>query len=164
MDLSNYIDVPTRFAALLAKWPELRIKEHRPEIITVGDQIFISVTMQAWRTPDDPIPCQATCYEPFPGRTPFTKLAEQQNASTSCLGRLAGLMMSFPKMASLEEVVNRQTEEKPKSFTADKPSEAQLRLLKALGHTDTPPATKREASALIEALKEAQVNANGEAF
>jgi hypothetical protein len=164
MDLSNYIDVPTRFAALLAKWPELRIKEHRPEIITVGDQIFISVTMQAWRTPDDPIPCQATCYEPFPGRTPFTKLAEQQNASTSCLGRLAGLMMSFPKMASLEEVVNRQTEEKPKSFASDKPSEAQLRLLKALGHTDTPPATKREASALIEALKEAQVNANGEAF
>jgi hypothetical protein len=164
MDLSNYIDVPTRFAALLAKWPELRIKEHRPEIITVGDQIFISVTMQAWRTPDDPIPCQATCYEPFPGRTPFTKLAEQQNASTSCLGRLAGLMMSFPKMASLEEVINRQTEEKPKSFASDKPSEAQLRLLKALGHTDTPPATKREASALIEALKEAQVNANGEAF
>ena len=28
----------------------------------------------------------------------------------------------------------------------------------------TVPATKREASALIEALKEAQVNANGEAF
>jgi hypothetical protein len=164
MNLNDYVDVPTRFAALLAKWPELRIKEHRPEIITVGDQIFISVTMQAWRTPDDPIPCQATCYEPFPGRTPFTKLAEQQNASTSCLGRLAGLMMSFPKMASLEEVVNRQTEEKPKSFASDKPSEAQLRLLKALGHTDTPPATKREASALIEALKEAQVNANGEAF
>jgi hypothetical protein len=164
MDLSNYVDVPTRFAALLEKWPELRIKEHRPEIITVGDQIFISVTMQAWRTPDDPLPCQATCYEPFPGRTPFTKLAEQQNASTSCLGRLAGLMMSFPKMASLEEVINRQSEEKPKSFSADKPSEAQLRLLKALGHTDTVPATKREASALIEALKEAQVNANGEAF
>ena len=121
MNLSDYVDVPTRFAALLAKWPELRIKEHRPEIITVGDQIFISVTMQAWRTPDDPLPCQATCYEPFPGRT-------------------------------------------PKSFASDKPSEAQLRLLKALGHTDTPPATKREASALIEALKEAQVNANGEAF
>jgi hypothetical protein len=38
MDLSNYIDVPTRFAALLAKWPELRIKEHRPEIITVRRQ------------------------------------------------------------------------------------------------------------------------------
>ena len=120
--------------------------------------------MQAWRTPDDPLPCQATCFEPFPGKTSFTRDSEQMNASTSCLGRLAGLMMSFPKMASLEEVVNRQTEEKPKSFASDKPSEAQLRLLKALGHTDTVPATKREVSALIEALKEAQVNANGEAF
>jgi hypothetical protein len=164
MDLSDYVDVPTRFAALLAKWPELRIKEHRPEIVTIGDKTFISVTMQAWRTPDDPIPCQATCFEIFPGLTPFTRNSEQMNASTSCLGRLAGLMMSFPKMASLEEVVNRQSEEKPKSFSVDKPSEAQLRLLKALGHTDTVPATKREASALIEALKEAQVNANGEAF
>jgi hypothetical protein len=46
-----------------------------------------------------------------------SRVTEQMNASTSCLGRLAGLMMSFPKMASLEEVVNRQTEEKPKSFS-----------------------------------------------
>jgi hypothetical protein len=38
MNLSDYVDVPTRFAALLAKWPELRIKEHRPEIVTIGDQ------------------------------------------------------------------------------------------------------------------------------
>jgi hypothetical protein len=162
MNLSDYVDVPTRFAALLAKWPELRIKEHRPEIVTIGDKTFISVTMQAWRTPDDPVPCMATCFEPFPGKNSFTRDSEQMNASTSCLGRLAGLMMSFPKMASLEEVVNRQTEEKPKY--PDKPSEAQLRLLKALGHTDTVPATKREASALIEALKAKQVNANGEAF
>jgi hypothetical protein len=90
MNLSDYVDVPTRFAALLAKWPELRIKEHRPEIVTIGDKIFISVTMQAWRTPDDPQPCQATCFEPFPGKTPFTRDSEQMNASTSCLGRLQG--------------------------------------------------------------------------
>ena len=180
MDLSNYIDVPTRFAALLEKWPELRIKEHRPEIVTIGDKIFISVTMQAWRTPDDPQPCQATCFEPFPGKTSFTRDSEQMNASTSCLGRLAGLMMSFPMMASLEEVINRQKEETAPPFElhhmgrkapannrpapSEKPSEPQLRLLRALGHTDTVPATKREASALIEALKEAQVNSNGEAF
>ena len=73
MDLSDYVDVPTRFAALLAKWPELRIKEHRPEIVTIGDKTFISVTMQAWRTPDDPIACQATCFEPFPGKNSFTR-------------------------------------------------------------------------------------------
>jgi hypothetical protein len=161
MNLSDYVDVPTRFAALLAKWPELRIKEHRPEIVTIGDKTFISVTMQAWRTPDDPQPCQATCFEPFPGKTSFTRDSEQMNASTSCLGRLAGLMMSFPKMASLEEVQNRQTEQKP-----PKPwqvSEGQRRLLKALGHAGEIPDGRVAFEALVADLK-AKKMTDGEAF
>lgn len=161
MNLSDYVDVPTRFAALLAKWPELRIKEHRPEIVTIGDKTFISVTMQAWRTPDDPQPCQATCFEPFPGKTSFTRDSEQMNASTSCLGRLAGLMMSFPKMASLEEVVNRQTEQKPsKPWMA---SEGQRRLLKALGYAGEVPDGRLAFETLVADLKAKQMTA-GEAF
>ena len=161
MNLSDYVDVPTRFAALLTKWPELRIKEHRPEIVTIGDKTFISVTMQAWRTPDDPQPCQATCFEPFPGKTSFTRDSEQMNASTSCLGRLAGLMMSFPKMASLEEVVNRQTEQKPsKPWEA---SEGQRRLLKALGYAGEIPSGRLAFDTLVADLKAKQMTA-GEAF
>ena len=161
MDLSNYIDVPTRFAALLEKWPELRIKEHRPEIVTIGDKIFISVTMQAWRTPDDPLPCQATCFEPFPGKTSFTRDSEQMNASTSCLGRLAGLMMSFPKMASLEEVINRQKDEKPaKPWEA---SEGQRRLLRALGYSGEVPSARVAFEALVTDLKSKKMQ-EGEAF
>lgn len=161
MDLSDYVDVPTRFAALLSKWPELRIKEHRPEIVTIGDKTFISVTMQAWRTPDDPLPCQATCFEPFPGKNSFTRDSEQMNASTSCLGRLAGLMMSFPKMASLEEVVNRRADERPR-----KPWEAtdgQKRLLKALGHAGECPKDKDGFESLVAQLKAAKTD-NGDAF
>ena len=161
MDLSDYVDVPTRFAALLTKWPELRIKEHRPEIVTIGDKTFISVTMQAWRTPDDPLPCQATCFEPFPGKNSFTRDSEQMNASTSCLGRLAGLMMSFPKMASLEEVVNRRADERPR-----KPWEAtdgQKRLLKALGHAGECPKDKDLFESLVAQLKAAKTD-NGDAF
>ena len=161
MDLSNYIDVPTRFAALLAKWPELRIKEHRPEIVTIGDKIFISVTMQAWRTPDDPQPCQATCFEPFPGKTSFTRDSEQMNASTSCLGRLAGLMMSFPKMASLEEVLNRQKEEKPSKVW--EASEGQRRLLRALGYAGEIPSGRVAFESLVTDLKSKKMN-EGEAF
>jgi hypothetical protein len=148
MDLSNYIDVPTRFAALLEKWPELRIKEHRPEIVTIGDKTFISVTMQAWRTPDDPQPCQATCFEPFPGKTSFTRDSEQMNASTSCLGRLAGLMMSFPKMASLEEVVNRQTERSLRSVGSVRRSDDSQEL--SVMPATHPPATKRLSFGRIE--------------
>jgi hypothetical protein len=161
MDLSSYVDVPTRFAALLEKWPELRIKEHRPEIVTIGDKIFISVTMQAWRTPDDPQPCQATCFEPFPGKTSFTRDSEQMNASTSCLGRLAGLMMSFPKMASLEEVINRQKDDKPvKPWEA---SEGQRRLLRALGYAGEVPSGRVAFEALVTDLKSKKMT-EGEAF
>ena len=158
---NGYVDVPHRFAALLAKWPELRIKEHRPEIITIGDKTFISVTMQAWRTPDDPIPCQATCYEIFPGLTSFTRNSEMMNASTSCLGRLAGLMIPFPKMASLEEVQNRQSEQKPsKPWEA---SEGQRRLLRALGYAGEIPSGRLAFESLVADLKAKQMTA-GEAF
>ena len=170
MDLTNYVDVPTRFAAALERWPDLRIMENRPEIITIGDKVFISVTMQAWRTPDDPIPAQATCFEPFPGKTSFTRDSEQMNASTSALGRVLGLMMSFgPKMASAEEVRNRQentiphstlvrSHEKPRTATlganaGNAPTTAQMNLLRALDHQGPAPDTKAEASRLIEELK-----------
>jgi hypothetical protein len=170
MDLSNYVDVPTRFAMALERWPELRIIENRPEIITIADKTFISVTMQAWRTPDDPVPAQATCFEPFPGKTSFTRDSEQMNASTSALGRVLGLMMSFgPKMASAEEVRNRQTDthtpavlvrqpEKPRTQAlganaTNAPTTAQMNLLRALNHEGPAPDTKQEASRLIEELK-----------
>ena len=176
MDLSNYVDVPTRFAAALERWPELRIMENRPEIITIGDKVFISVTMQAWRTPDDQIPAQATCFEPFPGKTSFTRDSEQMNASTSALGRVLGLMMSFgPKMASAEEVRNRQetsllkqpvdlhhmgrkAPEKPRTASlganaTNAPSEAQLKFLRGLNYEGPVPETRNDASALIKRLQ-----------
>jgi hypothetical protein len=170
MDLSNYVDVPERFKQALIKWPELRVKEHRPEIVTIGDKTFISVTMQIWRTPDDTIPAQATCYEPFPGKTSFTRDSEQMNASTSCLGRCLGLMMSFgTKMASAEEVRNRQPEtnapavlvrtpEKPRTQAlganaAERPSEAQLKYLRGLNYEGPAPQTRVECTALIKRLQ-----------
>jgi len=169
MDLTNYVDVPERFKQALAKWPDLRIMENRPEIITIGDKTFISVTMQAWRTPDDPIPAQATCFEPFPGKTSFTRDSEQMNASTSCLGRVLGLMMSFgTKMASAEEVRNRQTDthtpavlvrtpEKPRTQAlganaSNAPSEAQLKYLRGLNYEGPAPETRAECTALIKRL------------
>ena len=91
------------------------------------------------------------------------------NASTSALGRAIGLMMPFGKMASMEEVRNRQPEtglQKPaggsaiprttqsaSSSSGDSSSDAQLRMIRALGHSDPMPTTKAAASTLITALK-----------
>jgi hypothetical protein len=168
MDLSNYVDVPTRFAMALERWPELRLVENRPEVITLGDKTFIAVTVQAWRTPDDPIPAQATAWEPMPGLTPFTKNSEMMNASTSATGRVLGLMMSFgPKMASAEEVRNRQTTSAPATLVkqpqnartaslgenaSNAPSEAQLKYLRGLNYEGPVPETRVDATALIKRL------------
>ena len=168
MDLTNYVDVPTRFAMALERWPELRIIENRPEVITVGDKTFIAVTVQAWRTPEDPISCQATAWEPIPGLTPFTKNSEMMNASTSALGRVLGFMMSFgPKMASAEEVRNRQETSAPATLVkqpqnaprqslganaSNAPSEAQLKYLRGLNYEGPAPETRAECTALIKRL------------
>ena len=180
MDLTNYVDVPTRFAMALERWPELRIVENRPEIITIGDKVFISVTVQAWRTPEDEIPAQNTAWEVFPGATPFTRGSEMMNASTSALGRVLGFMMSFgPKMASAEEVRNRQPDtvapatllKQPDDLhhmgrkapanprtqalganASNAPSEAQLKYLRGLNWEGPVPETRADATALIKRL------------
>ena len=109
-DMSDYVDVKTRLTQALAKYPDLRITEHRPVHVVVGEQIFIECAVTVARAADDTVPVTAYMYEPFPGRTPYTKLSEQANGSTSALGRALGYM-GFgitASLASANEVRNRQ--------------------------------------------------------
>ena len=109
-DLSEYVDVKTRLKQALAAFPLLRIVEHRPEITQVGDQLFIECSVTVSRDPDDPIPVTAYMFEPYPGRTPFTKLSEQANGATSALGRALGYM-GFGievSIASSNEIMGRE--------------------------------------------------------
>jgi len=177
MNLGDYVDVPTRFRLALDKWPELRVIEEPAKVIAIGDKTFISVTMTVYRDPSDPLPAVATCWELFPGRTPFNLNSEQQNASTSCLGRVLGMMIPFGKMASFEEVQNRQNDtpvvaparaprvDTQKRFDGqratqvdpaiEKPwpvSKTQLQTLAAIGYTGEVPATWNEAKAIIERM------------
>ena len=181
MNLGDYVDVPTRFRLALEKWPELRVVEEPAKVIAVGDKTFITVTMTVYRDPLDPLPCVATCWEIFPGRTPFTANSEAMNCSTSALGRALGMMIPFGKMASFEEVQNRQndtpteipfntnsqtkirgvqvahdgTKAKP---VDDKPwpvSKSQLQTLAAIGYTGPVPADWKEANAIIKQMGKA---------
>ena len=108
-DLKDYVDVPARLKMLAEKFPDVRIKEDAPRIITIGDKTYIEVKVTAWRTPDDTLPAIAFCWEPFPGTTPYTRDSEQMNAATSALGRLCAIMMpgAFAKTASADEVFHR---------------------------------------------------------
>jgi len=92
-NLDNYVDVPTRLTAALKKYPDLRIQETGREIIEMPDKsCFIRCTVTVWRDATDPIPAVASACEVYPGRTPFTKMSENEVGFTSALGRALGYM------------------------------------------------------------------------
>lgn len=154
-DLQGYVTVNERLKHALAKWPELRVQESEPVLVQAGDQLFVQVTTTVWRTPDDPLPAIASCWEQYPGTSSFTRGSEQQNASTSSLGRCLGLMGVHIEagIASKDEVAlakhraaradhpsNQPADDKPKTGGAalrsvgggQPASEAQLRYLAKL--------------------------------
>jgi hypothetical protein len=109
-NLGDYVDVPTRLAEALKRWPDLRIQETKPVIVTVDNQQYVEISCTVWRDCTDLMPTVAFCWEAIPGRTPYTKGSEMMNASTSCLGRALGFLgMGIGKsIASRNELQARQ--------------------------------------------------------
>lgn len=109
--MDDYVPVVDRLAQAYDRWPELRLWEHPAQVVVIDGQSFVASTVTAHRSPDDSHPAQATAWEPFPGRTSFTKNSEMMNAATSAVGRVLALMGIAAKksIASRDEVRNRQT-------------------------------------------------------
>lgn len=129
-DLSEYVDVKSRLRLALAKYPDLTITELAPRIIELPDgKTFVEAAVIVGRNADDPKPVQAYCWEPYPGKTPYTRDSEQQNASTSALGRALGYM-GFgieTSLASYQEVRNRQADQHPSAEPRDEAPVLQMR-------------------------------------
>lgn len=115
--LADYVDVPQRIAEFRAKHPEGCLQPANLaepfRIQQVGDKTYVVVVAAAYRTPDDPRPGIGMAYEQWPGRTPYTKDSELQNAETSAWGRaIVAVLAADTKrsVASKEEVENRQAD------------------------------------------------------
>ncbi len=115
--LGDYVDVPARLAEFRTKHPEGSLQPvdlSQPyRVERVGDKTYIVVVAAAYRTPDDVRPGIGMAYEQWPGRTPYTKDSELQNAETSAWGRaiVAALAADTKRsVASREEVQNRQAD------------------------------------------------------
>lgn len=112
-DLGDYVTVPERMAAFFAAFPEgsLQSKIIRQEDLPEG---FIGVQAFAYRHPEDRLPGIGHAYEVFPGRTPYTKDSELQNAETSAWGRAIAAVLpgaATKGIATREDVVSRASAE-----------------------------------------------------
>lgn len=130
-DLGDYVDVATRIVAFKKKHPEGSLQPAdltRPySIERINDTIYIVVVAAAYRTPDDKLPGIGMAYEPFPGRTPYTRGSELQNAETSAWGRaiVAALSADTRKagVASQDEIRNRQADQEEYERQKAEPAE-----------------------------------------
>jgi hypothetical protein len=169
MNLEGYVPVNDRLIEALKRWPDLRVQETAFDIQKIEEQVFLVCEVTVWRTADDPRPAIATAAEPFPGKTPYTRGSERMVGFTSALGRALGYMgIGIDKaMASANEVEARQ--DKPRPMTAQpsgtvEPTDAQIRMLRALNYTGNRPRTKKEASEIIDALKEKRIESGEDPF
>lgn len=120
-DLGDYVDVRHRLELALLQYPDLRVVENEPQLVTMGERVYIQCAVTVYRTHDDPTPGRAYCWEVWPGRTPYTKDSEQMNGATSALGRALGYMGFGIKagLASANEVRTAQGNSHPSTQTAD---------------------------------------------
>lgn len=114
---SDYIDVATRLIEFRKAHPEGSLQPADPsqpfQVVEIGGKQRIVVVAAAYRTPDDPRPGIGMAYEEVPGKTPYTRDSELQNAETSAWGRaiVAALAADTKKgIASAEDVRNRQAD------------------------------------------------------
>lgn len=110
----DYVPVPVRIQQFYAKFPEGSIQplwlDAPYRVLGEGETKWLVYGAAAYRYPDDPRPGIGLAWEQVPGKTPYTRGSELQNAETSAWGRaLAALgFVTSKSVASAEEVRSAQ--------------------------------------------------------
>lgn len=117
--LGDYVDVAERIRIFRDRYPDGSLQPANPaepyRIVDLGTAVFVVYVAAAYRHPDDPRPGIGSAWEPYPGRTPYTKDSELMVAETSAWGRaiVATLAADSKKVASLDEVRARRAQTPP---------------------------------------------------
>lgn len=113
--LGDYNDVASRMREFFEKYPDGRLRPASQwRIETIADKQFVVYEAAAYRGAEDTLPGIGTAWEPFPGRTPYTRDSELMNAETSAWGRAilaVGAADTKKGIASAEEVRNRRADQ-----------------------------------------------------
>lgn len=130
--MDNYVDVAERIRLLKERYPEASLQPADPtrpywieDVPNVGPRLVYVAA--CYRHPADPRPGIGMAWEPIPGLTPFTKGSELMVAETSAWGRaiVAALAADSQKVASADEVRNRQEQPRPQQPKAQEPKAEQ---------------------------------------
>jgi hypothetical protein len=155
MNLDNYAPVADRLALYWADNPNGRITTE----IVVDDGTRIVFRAAIYRDTTDLVPTTVGYAEEIRGSSNVNKFSAIENCETSAIGRALSnwRYQASSERPSREEMTKvARMEGAPMTMSprsaAEPPSDKQLRMLKALGST-AHPATKREASQLIDQLK-----------
>jgi hypothetical protein len=154
LNLDNYAPVADRLALFWADNPNGRI--HTEIVVDDGTRIVFRAIV--YREANDPTPTAVGFAEEIRGSSNVNKFSALENCETSSIGRALSnwKYQASSERPSREEMskvarMGGPTIMSPRS-AAEGPTDAQMRMLKALGSTARP-ATKREASQLIDELK-----------
>jgi hypothetical protein len=113
--LDDYVDVAERIMEFRDRYPAGTLRGTF-QMIDIAGQAIVAYRAEAWRTEDDKAPGVGCAWELVPGRTPYTRGSELQNAETSAWGRAiiaVGAADSKRGIASRQEVAaarDRETE------------------------------------------------------
>jgi len=129
-NMDGYIDVAERIREFRKQYPNGSLRPHNPdkpfEVVSLETEdgrtkTFIVYVAAAFRSPDDTCAGIGVAWEPFEGKTPYTRDSELMNAETSAWGRaiVAALAADTQKIASYEEVRNRSEAPAPTPKTRE---------------------------------------------
>ena len=157
MNLDNYAPVADRLALFWADNPNGRIVTE----IIVDDGTRIVFRAAVYRALEDDRPVATGYAEEIRGSSNVNRTSALENAETSAVGRCLSnwkyqASTERPSREEMTKVARYEGHTTPNTMSprsaGEPPSQKQLGMLKALGSTARP-ATKREASELIDKLK-----------
>ena len=138
-DLSNYTTVNERIIQFYDRYPTGVISTHPAKIVELGSSTFISVLAEVYTSPDAAA-VVAEAWEPYPGKTPYTRDSEMMNAATSAIGRaLMQLAIGIDRAGASRDEVQART---PLDVIADKHEADKGKRLPMRGENATRPLTE----------------------
>jgi len=118
IDLEKYVTVDRRITEFWDRYPDGRIETGPHDWVDDGKRCGWLCRARIFRPEEESPAATGEAFEPFPGRTPYTRGSELMNGETSAVGRALGIFgiglgCSVASRDEVELAVSRQDQPSP---------------------------------------------------